>query len=134
MLTYLKNPATIRKALTAIVTGLSAALVLGRSADGPVHHANWLAFTTLVVAQVVRANANRSLETSLLRLRPNAVLAVMGLAWLAIQVVIPYVPPLAEAFRASPLSAAEWVAVAVVALVPAVLAELMRRRGRIWVA
>jgi Ca2+-transporting ATPase len=111
-----------------------AALAIALSAAGTPQHVSWVAFTTLVVAQLVRANANRTLEMSLLELRPNALLAGMGLAWLAIQVAIPYLPPLAEAFRASPLSAAEWAAVAAVALLPTGLAELMRRRGHLWVA
>jgi hypothetical protein len=58
----------------------------------------------------------------------------MGVAWLAVQAAIPYFPPLAEAFHASPLSAAEWAAVAVISLVPAIVAEVMRRRRRTWVA
>jgi Ca2+-transporting ATPase len=111
-----------------------AALVLVLTVSGDQAHANWVAFTTLVVAQLVRANANRSLQTSLLRLRPNVLLAGMGVLWLAVQAAIPYVPPLADAFRASPLSVAEWSAVAVVALAPAIVAEVMRRHGRTWVA
>jgi Ca2+-transporting ATPase len=113
---------------------VAAALALVLVVPGNQEHANWVAFTTLVVAQLVRANANRSLTTSLLRLRPNLLLAVMGVAWLAVQAAIPYVPPLAEAFHASPLSAAEWAAVAVIAVAPAVVAEAIRRRGRPWVA
>jgi hypothetical protein len=58
----------------------------------------------------------------------------MGVLWLAVQAAIPYIPPLADAFRASPLSATEWAAIAVIALTPAALAEVMRRRGRTWVA
>jgi Ca2+-transporting ATPase len=113
---------------------VATALALVLSVPGDQEHANWVAFTTLVVAQLVRANANRSLQTSLVRLRPNLLLAGMGVLWLAVQAAIPYVPPLAEAFHASPLSAAEWAAVAVFALAPALLAEVMRRRGRTWVA
>jgi hypothetical protein len=52
-----------------------------------------------------------------------------------IQVLIPFVPVLADAFRATPLGAEDWLIVAVVALAPAVLAEIVRTaRGRVWVA
>jgi hypothetical protein len=51
------------------------------------------------------------------------------------QVAIPYVPALADMFRAQALGASDWLLVALVALLPAVLAELMRRwRKRVWVA
>jgi Ca2+-transporting ATPase len=113
---------------------VASALALVLSVSGDQEHANWVAFTTLVVAQLVRANANRTLGSSLLRLRPNLLLAGMGVLWLAVQAAIPYIPPLADAFRASPLSATEWAAIAVIALTPAALAEVMRRRGRTWVA
>ena len=52
----------------------------------------------------------------------------------AVQVAIPYLPPLADAFRASPLDATEWAVVAAIALLPAAVAEVMRRFGRTWVA
>ena len=61
------------------------------------------------VAQVVRAYANRSLTIPLHRLWART-----GSCWrtacvvLAIQVAIPYVPPLAEAFRATPLEPDDW--------------------------
>ena len=51
------------------------------------------------------------------------------------QLVIPVVPPLAEAFRASPLDAGEWLLVAAIALLPAAVAELIRGITRSeWVA
>ncbi len=111
-----------------------AALALVLMVGGNLEHAAWIAFTTLVVGQLVRANANRSLTTSLFRLDRNAVLIGMAVVWLAVQAAIPYVPPLADAFVASPLSAAEWGLVGIVALAPALLAEVMRRLGRTWVA
>ncbi len=101
---------------------------------GRIEHASWLAFTTLVVGQLVRANANRSLQTSLFRLEPNGVLMVMGVLWVVVQATIPYIPAVANAFEASPLNAMEWALVAFIALAPAVLAEVMRRTGRTWVA
>jgi Ca2+-transporting ATPase len=111
-----------------------AALALVMNAAGSSQHASWMAFTALVVAQVVRANANRTLRGSLLHLRPNGVLLGMGAVWLLLQAAMPYLPPLAETFRAVPLSATEWLVIATIALAPAVVAELVRRSGRVWVA
>ena len=54
---------------------------------------------------------------------------------IAIQVAIPFVPPIAEAFHAVPLSVGDWLVVAVIALVPPVLAETWRTvRGTRFVA
>jgi Ca2+-transporting ATPase len=98
------------------------------------NHVRWLAYTVLVVGQVVRAYANRSLGTSVLKLRMNGFLAVTCLAVIAIHAAIPFLPPIADAFQASPLSASEWGIVAVVALAPALFAEGVRRFGHTWVA
>jgi len=69
------------------------------------------------------------------RLSPNLLLLSTCLVVVAVQVLIPLVPPLANAFRASPISTWEWVMVAGVALLPAVVAEFVRRIGRgPWVA
>ncbi|HET7685537.1 MAG TPA: cation-transporting P-type ATPase [Candidatus Limnocylindria bacterium] len=113
-----------------------AALAIMLTLSGSFEHVRWVAYTALVVAQAVRAYANRSLATPLHRLPRNTFLAVACLVAVAGQVAIPLVPPLAEAFHASPLSAIEWGIVAVIALLPAVLAELvrMRRPSSTWVA
>ncbi|HEX7949858.1 MAG TPA: HAD-IC family P-type ATPase [Candidatus Limnocylindrales bacterium] len=114
-----------------------AALAVMLAHRGDFQHAAWLAYTTLVVGQVVRAYWNRSVREPIHRLGRNAFLLAAGLAAVAIQVLIPYVPPLAEAFRATRLDLTDWVVVAVVAFAPAVVAELGRMRGggrRIWVA
>jgi Ca2+-transporting ATPase len=112
-----------------------AALVIMASHDGPADHARWLAYTTLVCSQVVRAYANRSLHVPLHRLSRNSFLLAACLLVLTIQVAIPFVPALADAFRATPLALGEWAIVALVALAPAVLAEAVRTaRGRTWVA
>jgi Ca2+-transporting ATPase len=112
-----------------------AALALMVSHPGTPEEGRWLAYTTLVVAQVVRAYANRSLTRPVSSLRPNALLAVACLGVIVVQAAIPSVPPLAEAFRATPLEPSDWALVAIVALAPAVLAELVRRAtGRTWVA
>jgi P-type Ca2+ transporter type 2C len=112
-----------------------AALVIMVTQPGTAEHARWLAYTSLVVAQAVRANANRSVREPIHRLPMNWFLLAAGLGVIAIQAVIPLVPPLAEAFHATPLDATDWAIVAVVALVPAILAEVVRTvTGRTWVA
>ena len=63
-------------------------------------------------------------------------LLAAGLAAVAIQVIIPQVPPLAEAFRATTLDVGDWLLVAGIAFAPALVAEVarMRNRAAIWVA
>ena len=59
------------------------------------------------------------------------------LAAAGIQVALPFIPGLADAFRATPLDPVDWLLVAVVALLPAIVSELVRMRGRgrlTWVA
>jgi Ca2+-transporting ATPase len=112
-----------------------AALVLIEQHGPDFNHARWLAYTALVVGQVVRANANRSLAYPVLLRRPNRLLLLGGVVAIAIQVAIPFVPAMADAFQATPLDAADWLLVAVVALAPALVAELYRAvRRRPWVA
>ena len=112
-----------------------AAFVLLITLPGPADHVRWLAFSALVVGQVVRAYANRSLTRPVTSLDPNGFLAAAAIVVVAIQVLIPFVPPLAEAFRATVLAPGEWALIAAIALAPAVVAELIRRlTGREWVA
>jgi P-type Ca2+ transporter type 2C len=111
-----------------------AALAVIQLRGGDPDHARWLAYSVLVIGQVVRAYANRSLSVSVLRLRPNGFLALASLVAAAIQVAIPFIPPLADAFRASPLAPWEWALVAVLALAPAFLADGVRRMRWTWVA
>ena len=112
-----------------------AALALIEQHSPNFEHARWLAYTALVVGQVVRANANRSLAYPVLLRRPNALLLAGGIACVVIQVVIPYVPGLSDAFQATPLDALDWLLVAIIALAPALFAEAYRAiRHRPWVA
>jgi Ca2+-transporting ATPase len=112
-----------------------AALYLIEQHSTDFEHARWLAYSALVVGQVVRANANRSLSFPVLLRRPNLLLLLGGVVCIAIQVVIPYVPALEVAFQATPLDAFDWLLVAVVALVPALFAEGYRAiRHQPWVA
>ena len=104
---------------------------------GTFEHAAWLAYTALVVGQCVRAYSNRSVREPIHQLGRNAFLLGACLVAVVIQVLIPYFPPLAEAFRATPLGLTDWVLVAVIALAPALVAEVVRLRGHgqtIWVA
>ena len=111
-----------------------AALVVMVTHPGPPEHTRWLAYTVLVCAQAVRAYANRSLRVPIHRLPPNWFLLAAGVAVIAVQALIPQVPILAEAFRATALDAADWTVVAVIALAPALLAEVVRTvTGRTWV-
>jgi P-type Ca2+ transporter type 2C len=114
-----------------------AALVVMLSHGGSFDHAAWLAYTTLVVSQCVRAYWNRSVREPIHRLSRNTFLLAACLVAVAIQVLIPYVPPLADAFRATPLDPLDWLLVAIVAAIPAAAAELARTRARgslVWIA
>jgi Ca2+-transporting ATPase len=111
-----------------------AALVVLELRGGDFEHARWLAFTVLAMGQAVRAYANRSLAFPITRLGTNRLLLGACLLVLAVQVLIPNVPQLALAVHASPLAAGEWALVVVLALLPALAAEGVRRAGREWVA
>jgi P-type Ca2+ transporter type 2C len=112
-----------------------AALWLIQTHSANFEHARWLAYTALVVGQVVRANANRSLSYPVLLRRPNKLLLAGGVLCIVVQVLIPFVPPLRDAFQATTLDASDWLLVAGVALAPALVAEAYRAiRHRPWVA
>ena len=113
----------------------AAALVVTLTHQGTPDHVRWVAYTTLVMAQVVRAYANRSLTRPVVTLRPNVLLAAACVLVVVVQAAIPYVPPFAEAFRATTLDLSDWAIVALIALSPAVIAEIIRAvTGREWVA
>ena len=121
----------------AIAGGFTAAgalwLMAGSGQDGD--HARWLAYCTLVCAQAVRAYANRTLTVPLARLGPNMFLLAACLLTVAAQIGDPVHPSARRGVRGVPLTAAELALVAGIALAPAALAELVRRRGRgPWVA
>jgi Ca2+-transporting ATPase len=114
-----------------------AALLIVLGQTGSLDHAAWVGYTALVVSQCVRAYWNRSIREPIHRLGTNGFLLAACLAAVGIQALIPHVPVLADAFRATPLAAGEWAVVAVVAFLPALAAEVVRtvRRGRVeWVA
>jgi Ca2+-transporting ATPase len=114
-----------------------AALVVMLNHDGGFEHSAWLAYTILVVSQCVRAYWNRSVHQPIHRLGRNGFLLAVSLAAVFIQVVIPYVPPLADAFRATTLDLGDWLVVGLIAFAPAAVAETIRSHapGRAtWVA
>jgi Ca2+-transporting ATPase len=123
-----------RISVAGAFSAVAALALLVSDPKGPAH-GQWLAYTALVCAQAVRAYANRSLSEPLTRLSRNGFLLVAVIAVIVIQAAMPFVPALADAFRAQPLDAAEWGLVALIALAPAVVAQLARtRRGAVWVA
>jgi Ca2+-transporting ATPase len=112
-----------------------AALLLIEQHSPDFEHARWLAYTALVVGQVVRANANRSLSYPVLLRRPNPLLLLGGIVCVAFQIAIPSIPGVSDAFQATPLDAFDWLLVAAIALAPALFAEAYRAaRHRPWVA
>jgi Ca2+-transporting ATPase len=115
-------------------TALGALFIIATHPGGP-DHARWVAFNALVFGQVIRAYANRSLTRPVLSLPPNLVMLGVGLVVLAVQLAIPHIPVLAEAFQAAPLDAEDLLVVGIVALAPAIVAEIVRgTRHRTWVA
>jgi Ca2+-transporting ATPase len=113
-----------------------AAFVVLITLPGPFEHVRWVAYTALVVSQAVRAYANRRLERPVFGLPVNRLLAAAAVVAIAVQLAIPYLPPLALAFHATPLSVTEWLLVGAIALTPALAAEAVRaiRPGHDWVA
>jgi Ca2+-transporting ATPase len=126
-------PLLLRIALAGSFTAI-AALAAMQTHPGDADHVRWLAYTALVIGQLARAYANRSLSQSVFSLRPNGFLALACLVAVVVQVAIPFLPPLATAFHASPLDAEEWAIVAGIALAPGIVAEVLRRLGWVWVA
>jgi Ca2+-transporting ATPase len=120
----------------AIAGGFSAlaAVALVFVIQGSPEHARWVAFTALAVGQAVRAFANRSLVLPTHRLPMNGFLAGAVLLVFLAQAAVPYLPPLADAFRATPLDPVEWTLVAAVAFAPAVVAQFARAMGHRWIA
>jgi hypothetical protein len=112
-----------------------AALWITATHDGEADHARWLAYSALVGGQAVRAYANRSMRIPIGRLPANrGALLVAVLAVIGVQLAIPFIPGLRQAFHATPLMADDLALVAVVALLPAVVADILRRRGHLSVA
>jgi Ca2+-transporting ATPase len=130
----LTNGLLARITLAGGFSAVAALALLATDPRGP-EHGQWLAYTALVCAQAVRAYGNRSLTEPLHRLSRNGFLLGAAVVTVVVQVAMPYVPALADAFRAQPLDARDWLLVAGVAFAPFLLAQLLRVRGRrLWVA
>jgi hypothetical protein len=70
-----------------------------------------------------------------LRLSRNGFLLAAAITVVLVQALIPFVPALADAFRAQSRSRVEWGLVPVIALAPALLAHGVRAAThRIWIA
>ena len=100
----LTNELLLRLAGAGSWTAIGA-LAIVLSGHGGFAHAAWLAYTALVVGQCVRAYANRNLRRPIHSLPANRFLLAACLGAAVFQVLIPLVPPLAEAFHATPLDA-----------------------------
>ena len=137
------RPATqplLTRALLARITGAGAltafaALALFLARDEDPDHARWLAFNALVFGQLVRAYANRSLERPVISLARNGFLAIACVLAAVTTLAIPYVPALADAFVASSIAPLDMLLIALIAIAPAAVSEVVRaRRGTTWVA
>jgi magnesium-transporting ATPase (P-type) len=114
-----------------------AAIVVMLNHEGDFAYRSWLAYSILVVSQCVRAYWNRSARWPVRSLAGNSVLLAACTFAIGIQILIPAIPPLADLFHAHPIALGDWPLIAVIALAPAVVAEVVRgiRRGAtIWVA
>jgi hypothetical protein len=95
------------------------------------------AFVRALLAAAAAEGAEVGLDHSLLdsATPPTDAEPFSRVRWHAPGGAIPYLPPLAEAFRATPLALDDWVLVLIVSLVPAVVAQLLRGWRRVtWVA
>ena len=89
-------------AVAGSITAVGALLLMTFRGNDP-EHARWLAFNTLVFGQLVRAYGNRSLDRPVLTLAANRLLLAACIVGGLVTAAIPYVPVLADAFRAVPL-------------------------------
>ncbi|MFO0706332.1 MAG: cation-translocating P-type ATPase [Nitrospira sp.] len=99
-----------------------------------IEQARTVAFTTMVLAQLVHAFNCRNHRLSLFQLGvgTNRVLLLAVLVSLAVQVAVLTVPPVAAVFKAVPLPLEDWVLMAAAGLLPLAVVELLKvlRRWR----
>lgn len=127
----LSAPILFNISVVGAFTAIAAAVVM-LVHDGDFAYRSWLAYSILVVSQCVRAYWNRSCRWPLRSIRANRLLLAACTFAIGAQVVIPFVPPLATAFRATPLHGVDWLIVGAIALAPALVADALRtiRRGK----
>ena len=94
---------------------------------GEVDWARTIAFTTLVIAQLLFAFACRSEYRSPLQagVFANPYLVIAVLCSFAMQLVVVYWPPMAVAFRTVPLAPADWMLVTVFASWSLIIAAML---------
>ena len=126
-----------RRSLTPILGlgGLIAAATLAAFVLGSLwaddELANRLAFATLVGSQLSSSIVFRNELAPFFQLRRNSwLLGAIAASALALVAVF-YVPALREAFGVSPLSAAQWLAVAGLSAIPFVAGEAAKSSGLI---
>jgi Ca2+-transporting ATPase len=111
-----------------------SAYFLGRAArpDDPAY-AQTMAFCVLSLSQLVHAFNARSPDRSLFSLGflKNRALVGAFCLGLALQLGVVLIPPLASAFKARPLAALDWTAVACLSAAPLVIEELRKLFARI---
>ena len=100
-------------------------------------HAQTMLFTTIVLSQLLHAFNFRSETRTVFRLETlkNKWLVAAFAGSLALQGLVIYTPVMQRLFKTQPLGLRDWVAVAVAALIPMVLIDVMkvlsaRRRAR----
>ncbi len=105
---------------------------LNASSGDPVSHARTVAFTTLVLFQLVNVFNCRSQQQSALngQLFQNRWLWLAVIGSVLLQSVILYVPSLQRAFAVTPLSALDWLVAAVVAGSVLLVMEIVKRSKR----
>ena len=112
--------------LAALDAGLAGGLIAG---GGSVEYARTLAFTTLVLYELVDVFCARSdEETALHRTFRNGWLLAAVAVGLALQLAVVYVPALQRAFGTVPLAAADWLFCAAIASTIVVA----REAGKAW--
>jgi P-type Ca2+ transporter type 2C len=101
-----------------VVFGGAIAIYLGTLALGePLEEARTLAFTTLVLGQLLLAWTSLSEQESAWRAgKANRAFGVAAAVTVALQLVILYAPPLQTLFRTVPVGAPEWLVVLAVAI------------------
>jgi Ca2+-transporting ATPase len=127
-----------RGAVMAVATLLAMDAVLPGGlvpGSGSMAEARTVAFTTLVLAQLVNVFCSRSDEVSAFRgLFANLWLWLAVVASVLLQLVVVYVPGFQKAFATLPLGARDWalcLGAASSVLWTSEMVKLVRRRGRV---
>jgi Ca2+-transporting ATPase len=106
----------------------------GLTRFGSLEAARTMAFVTLSGCQVLRAYTNRSDRASVFTLGvfSNRWMQYAALSSTALVLAVVYVPGLNTVFNAAPLSAAQWLLLAPLLVLPAAVDELAKFVMRVW--